>query len=117
MDFKKKFDYNDINNYLPDNFTLGNALYYENKYNHKLPEGLSQILEAQTRAEYTEEDTTNIIQNVIQQQINYGEQLIREYNERCIEQKEELPEKPMLQRQNGLILSNNNIEEVNVAEQ
>lgn len=36
MDFKKKFDYNDINNFLPDNYYIGTADYYKQKFN--LPE-------------------------------------------------------------------------------
>ena len=37
MDFKaqKKFDYTDINNFLPDNFMTGTAEYYQNKFGNK----------------------------------------------------------------------------------
>ena len=30
MDFKKKFDYDDINNFLPDNLTIGKSEFYQN---------------------------------------------------------------------------------------
>ena len=32
MDFNKKFDYDDINNYLPDNKTLATSEYFQNKF-------------------------------------------------------------------------------------
>ena len=36
MDFKKKFDYNDINNFLPDNQTVGTSDFYRDKFKLKL---------------------------------------------------------------------------------
>ena len=37
MDFKKKFDHEDLSNYLPDNWTLGRSEFYQHKFNDKMP--------------------------------------------------------------------------------
>ena len=44
MDFKKKFDYNDINNFLPDNKTIGTSDYYRNKFRDGLPDYMCCLL-------------------------------------------------------------------------
>ena len=51
MDFNKKFDHNDINNYLPDNKTLATSEYFQNKF-VGLPSYICDMLEVKSRVEY-----------------------------------------------------------------
>lgn len=62
MDFKKRFDYKDMNNFLPDNYVMGTSYYYKEKY--KLPEYEYMILEAKSRIEYSDEDVNKVLEKV-----------------------------------------------------
>jgi hypothetical protein len=55
MDFKKKFDYDDRNNFLPDNKTIGRSDFFRNKFNDKLPSYICDILEIKSRIEFDDE--------------------------------------------------------------
>lgn len=85
MNFKKKFDYSDINNFLPDNITLGNSEYFDNKFNNKLLDGYSLILEAKSRQEYSEDDVQVVVDDVMKKQQEYIKQLLFEFDERAKE--------------------------------
>lgn len=87
MNFKgeKKFDYNDITNFLPDNFTIGTSDFYKTKFNDKLPDYYCDILEILSRVEYDETETTqriNIIKNEVKE---YNQRLMNELNERFLD--------------------------------
>ena len=85
MNFKKTFDYTNIDNFLPDNITLARADFFESKFNHKLPAGYGAIFEAKSRIEYSEEDEKLIIEQVKQKEIEYMQKLMKEYEERQLE--------------------------------
>ena len=85
MDFKKRFDYNDINNFLPDNLTIGNVDYYLNKFDDKLDEEDCEKLAVLSRVEYKE-----IISEIDQRKKEKGQALIQEYIQREEEAKEEV---------------------------
>ena len=116
MDFKKRFDYLDINNFLPDNMTLAKADYFENKFNNKLPDGYSSILEAKSRIEFSEEDEKIIIDEVMKQQQEYFKKLLKEYEQRELEGLENSLEEMSITfkpktNNNIIIISDNNINE------
>ena len=52
MNFKKSFNYEDINNFLPDNLTIGSSEYYREKFHNSLPEYMCDILEIKTRVNH-----------------------------------------------------------------
>ena len=67
MDFKKKFDYNDINNFLPDNMTVGRSEYFKNKFNDKLPSHVCEMLEVKSRIEFDDEKQNEDIIQLIKE--------------------------------------------------
>ena len=88
MDFKqqKKFDYNDINNFLPDNFTTGTAEYYQNKFGNKFPEHYYTLMEILTRPEYNDPDEViRIVEQVRTDAKIENERIINEWNVRQLE--------------------------------
>jgi hypothetical protein len=89
MDLKKRFDYNDINNFLPDNQTLGNSQYFYEKFGGRLPNGMETVLEAKTRVEFSEEDVKVVVENYQNKQKQEYEQLMKEYEERVNEKPSE----------------------------
>jgi hypothetical protein len=83
MDFKKKFDYDDINNFLPDNKTIGKSDYFQSKFGDKMPEYICEILEISSREEYTsEEENKKLIKKILDAQLQYSDNLIKEFEER-----------------------------------
>ena len=88
MDFKqqKKFDYNDINNFLPDNFTTGTAEYYQNKFGDKFPEHYYKLMEILTRPEYDDPDEViRIVEQVRTHAKLENDRIINEWNERQLQ--------------------------------
>jgi len=81
MDFKKRFDYSDINNFLPDNFTAGTTEYFRQKL-PRLPEEEYLILEAKTRKEYTEVDKSDTYERVKKYKQELADKIIKELEER-----------------------------------
>ena len=79
MDFKKRFDYNDINNFLPDNLTIGNVDYYLNKFDNKLDEEDCEKLAVLSRVEYKDEDVKEIISEIDNRKKEREKSLIQEY--------------------------------------
>ena len=88
MDFKqqKKFDYNGINNFLPDNLTAGTAEYYQNKFGDKFPEHYYKLMEILTRPEYDDpEEVIRIVEQVRTDAKLENEKIINEWNERQLQ--------------------------------
>ena len=81
MDFKKKFNYDDINNYLPDNKTLASSEYFQNKF-VGLPSYICDILEVKSRVEYNEKSEIEFINFIKENKKKQDEKLMVEYDER-----------------------------------
>ena len=79
MDFKKKFDYNDITIFLPDNITLGTSNYFSKKYN--LPSYMCEMLEVKSRCEYTGNEEV-LLNKIRERQTQHDLQLLNEIRER-----------------------------------
>ena len=88
MDFKqqKKFDYDDINSFLPDNFTTGTAEYYQNKFGDKFPDHYYTLMEILTRPEYDDpEEMIRIVEQVRTDAKLENDRIINEWNERQLQ--------------------------------
>ena len=84
MDFKRKFDHDDINNFLPDNKRLASSEYFQNKF-VGLPSYICDILEVKSRVEYNEKSEIEFI-NFIKENIKkQDEKLMAEFEERANE--------------------------------
>ena len=84
MDFNKKFDHNDINNYLPDNKTLATSEYFQNKF-VGLPSYVCDIMEIKSRVEYNEKSEIEFINFIKEKKKLEDEKLMAEYDERANE--------------------------------
>ena len=84
MDFKKKFSYDDINNFLPDNKTLATSEYFQNKF-VGLPSYICDILEVKSRVEYNEKSEIEFINFIKEKKRLEDEKLMAEYDERANE--------------------------------
>lgn len=82
MDFKKKFDYEDINNFLPDNETIGKTEYFTKKFKGKMPDYICDILEIKTRREFKKQEEDNFIEMIKESIKNQNQKLIEEFEER-----------------------------------
>ena len=85
MDFKKKFDHNDINNFLPDNVTVCTSGYFQKKLGEKMPTYICDILELNSRPEHDNEEKENMIEMVKQAHIQESYNLWKEYENRVKE--------------------------------
>ena len=81
MDFNKKFDYDDINNFLPDNKTLAKSEYFQNKF-VGLPSYICDILEVKSRVEYNEKSEIEFINFIKENKKKQDEKLMLEFEER-----------------------------------
>lgn len=90
MDFKKKFDHNDINNFLPDNITVGTSEYYQKKLGEKMPTYVCDILELKSRPEHDHDGKEAMIEMVMQAHIQDGLNLWKEYEDRTKEQSDSI---------------------------
>ena len=88
MNFKKKFDHNNINNYLPDNRTIAMSEFFQKKF-EGLPSYICDMMEAKSRIEYDDYDTEIILKLIRDRQIEENKKLIDEYNE-IVKQSEEI---------------------------
>ena len=88
MDFKKKFDYNDISIFLPDNYTIGTSGFYQNKY-PTLPMDECFKLEVLSRVEYDEKAKEDAIKKLVEEQLLYNQQIEKELTEREEEKTED----------------------------
>ena len=84
MDFKKKINYDDINNYLPDNKTLATSEYFQNKF-VGLPSYICDILEVKSRVEYNEKSEIEFLNIIKEKKRLEDEKLMAEYDERANE--------------------------------
>ena len=84
MDFKRKFDHNDINNYLPDNKTLATSEYFQNKF-VGLPSYICDMLEVKSRVEYNEKSEIEFINFIKENKKKQDEKLMKEFEERANE--------------------------------
>ena len=84
MDFKKKINYDDINNYLPDNKTLATSEYFQNKF-VGLPSYVCDMLEVKSRVEYNEKSEIEFINFIKEKKRLEDEKLMAEYDERANE--------------------------------
>lgn len=85
MDFNRKFDYGDQYAFLPDNKTIGTKEYFKRKYGEKFPEYIYDLLEANHRQEYSEEDKAQLLEAIFAYQREQNEKLMREFEERSAE--------------------------------
>ena len=83
MDFKKKINYDDINNYLPDNKTLATSEYFQNKF-VGLPSYICDMLEVKSRVEYNEKSEIEFINVIKEKKRLEDEKLMAEYRERSL---------------------------------
>ena len=81
MDFNKKFDYDDINNYLPDNKTLATSEYFQNKF-VGLPSYICDMLEVKSRVEYNEKSEIEFINFIKENKKKQDEKLMVEFEDR-----------------------------------
>ena len=81
MDFKKKINYDDINNYLPDNKTLATSEYFQNKF-VGLPSYICDILEVKSRVEYNEKSEIEFINVIKENKKKHDEKLMKEFEDR-----------------------------------
>ena len=81
MDFKKRFDYSNINNFLSDNETVGRAEYYRNKFNNKLPDYCYDLMEIQSKPEYDEVDVEEIIEYIKEYKSSMHKTIIAAFEE------------------------------------
>jgi len=82
MDFKKKINYNDINSFLPDNFTIGTKEYYYEKFNGNMPEYVCEYLEIKTRPEFNDEKENELKIELIKKKAREENlKIIQEYEE------------------------------------
>ena len=54
--WQKKLDPNDPKNFIPDNEYIGTSEFWNEKFNGMLPDGMTNILETQSRKEHDEID-------------------------------------------------------------
>lgn len=86
MNFTKKFDHDDIMNYLPDNFTLGSSDYFDKKFKSRLPSYLCNILEVKSRKEYSNEDeNARLIKQIFESRKEFNLKLEKEFLDRAIQ--------------------------------
>ena len=81
MDFKKKFDHDDINNYIPDNKRLASSEYFQNKF-VGLPSYICDILEVKSRVEYNEKSEIEFINFIKENKKKQDEKLMVEFEDR-----------------------------------
>jgi hypothetical protein len=82
MNFKKKLNHEDINNFLPDNLTVCTSNYFQKKLGEKMPKYISDILELKSRPEHDNENKENMIEMVKEEYIQEGYNLWKEYEDR-----------------------------------
>ena len=79
--FKKKFDYNDINNFLPDNKTVGTVDFFNKKFKNNMPDYICELLAVETLVEDKEEKEKQK-QEILNKKKEYTNKLLAELEER-----------------------------------
>ena len=87
--FKKKFDYNDINNFLPDNKTVGTVDFFNKKFKNNMPDYICELLAVETLVE-DEEEKEKQRQEILNKKKEYTNKLLAELEERANENKDNL---------------------------
>ena len=85
--FSKKFDYNDINSFLPSNDSIGTVDFFQNKFKN-MPEHVCELLSIETLIE-NKEEKEKAIQEILNKKKEFNEKLLKEYEERKEEGKTE----------------------------
>ena len=86
--FKKKFDHNDINNFLPDNKTVGTFDFYNKKFDNRMPEHITKICSVQALID-DEEEKQKRIKEILDEKEEYNNKLLNELRERELDTNEE----------------------------
>jgi hypothetical protein len=86
--FKKKFDYNDLNNFLPDNKTVGTFDFYNKKFDNRMPEHISEICSVKALID-DEEEKQKRIKEILDKKEEYNNKLLNELRERELDTNEE----------------------------
>ena len=107
---QKPFDYNDVNIFLPDNFTALNKEYWELKFNSGLPDGYTDLLEAMSRSDYTDEDVNEITEKIKQTSLEFNKQIDLEFERAKEIETFEKVENLETENKNNLIELHNNDE-------
>ena len=79
--FTKKFDYNDINNFLPSNKTIGTVDFFNKKFKNNMPEHICELLSIETLIE-NEEQKEKMKKEILNKKNEFTEKLLREYEDR-----------------------------------
>jgi hypothetical protein len=77
--WQKKININDVNSFLPDNTYYGTKDFFENKYNNMLLDGMSEVLETESRKEHDELDVKESIENFKNKMKLFNEQVDLEF--------------------------------------
>jgi archaellum component FlaC len=102
MNFHKTpTNYNDINSFLPDSMTLCNKNYWEKKIDG-LPDGYTDLLEALSRIEFSDQHVKQIANNINRNAIEFNNKIEQELLDRM----NELTDQEEI---NKLLLENKNI--------
>jgi len=102
MNFHKTpTDYNDINSFLPDSMTLCNKNYWEKKIDG-LPDGYTDLLEALSRIEFSDQHVKQIANNINRNAIEFNHKI----EQGLLERMNELTDDEEI---NQLLLENKNI--------
>jgi archaellum component FlaC len=99
--YKIPTDYNDINSFLPDSMTLCNKNYWEKKIDG-LPDGYTDLLEALSRIEFSDQHVKQIANNINRNAIEFNHKIEQELLDRMNELTDE-------EEINKLLLENKNI--------
>ena len=85
MNFHKTpTDYNNVNSFLPDSMTLCNKNYWEKKIDG-LPDGYTDLLEALSRIEFSDQHVKQIANNINRSAIEYNLRIEQELLDRMNE--------------------------------
>ena len=80
--FKKKFDHNDINNFLPCNRTIGTVDFFNKKFKNNMPDYICELLAVETLVE-DEEEKEKQRQEILNKKKEYTNKLLAELEERA----------------------------------
>ena len=80
--FKKKFDHNDINNFLPCNRTIGTYDFFNKKFKNNMPDYICELLSVETLVE-NEEEKEKQRQEILNKKKEYTNKLLAELEERA----------------------------------
>jgi hypothetical protein len=73
--WQPKLDPNDIKNFLPDNEYIGTSEFWNEKFNGMLPDGMSDVLEAESRKEHDEIDVIESVDHFKNSLLSLKEQI------------------------------------------